>query len=130
VFKLTELGLLSLDQDTEGAPQYGKAEHLYTIKNIASKLKGWNIKVEDGCDIRAEKDGCKVAIEVETTKSNEKKQILYNVDRDAVWADKVVIVCPNKQKKLKIVDLLQAKAQEVTVITYRQIDKINEILEL
>ena len=130
VYKLTKEGLDYLDQDNTAAPQHGKAEHLNAIKNIASKLKGWDVKVEDGCDIKAEKDGRKVAIEVETTKSNEKKQILYNVDRDAAWADKVVIVCPNKQEKLKIVDLLQTKAQDVSVITYRQIDKINEILEL
>jgi hypothetical protein len=130
VYKLTKEGLDYLDQDNTTTPQHGKAEHLNAIKNISSKLKGWDVKVEDGCDIKAEKDGRKVAIEVETTKSNEKKQILYNVDRDSAWADKVVIVCPNKQEKLKIVDLLQAKAQDVSVITYRQINKINEVLEL
>ena len=93
-------------------------------------LRGWKVEVEKDCDVRAENGKIKVAIEVETGKSHDRKQIIRNVKRDSTWADKIVIVCTNQEAKTKIVDLLKSKAQDVSVITYRQIDKINEILEL
>lgn len=128
--RLTKEGLEFIDKESKQAPQYGKSEHIYIKNKIASILKDWKVKLEDGCDIRAEKDGLKVAIEVETGKSNEKEQILYNLERDSKWADKIVIVCPNKRIKLNISELLGAKTQETTILTYRELDNISEILKL
>lgn len=131
ILKLTKKGIEYIDEEPgNSAPQYGKSEHVFIKERIFSILKDWEIKIEDGCDIRAEKNGLKVAIEVETGKSNEKKQILYNVKRDSVWADKIVVVCPNKEIKLQVMDVIQAEAQFVVIITYREIGKIEEILAL
>ena len=130
VLKLTKKGIDLIEADAgKSAPQYGKSEHLYIKEKISNILKNWEIKIEKGCDIKAEKNGCKVAIEIETGKSNEKKQILYNVDRDLKWADKVVIVCPNKEIKLDVMDQLQARTQEVIILTYREMDNLPMILD-
>ena len=93
-------------------------------------LRGWKIEIEKGCDVRAENGDLKIAIEVETGKSHDKKQIIRNIERDSAWANKIVIVCTNQEAKTKIVDMLQVKAQDVVVTTYSQIDKLPEILKL
>lgn len=128
--KLTKKGFEYIGREEKGeAPQHGKSEHVLTIKKIASILKDWNVEIEDSCDIKATKDGYTVAIEVETGKSKDKKQLLYNLRRDSDWADKVVIVCPNKKAKLKIEEITKDETTgDKTIITYRQIDKLNEIL--
>jgi len=128
VLRLTKRGLEYIDIKNTNAPQYGKSEHLFMKNKIASILKDWKIKVEDGCDIRAEKNGYKFAIEVETGKSNDKKQIIYNLDRNIKWADQVVIICPNKQIKVNITELLGARAQDVVIVTYIEINNLPEIL--
>ena len=130
-FKLTDKGLEYLGKErVNEAPQHGKSEHVFIINKIASLLKDWNVRVEDGCDIKAEKDGYVVAIEVETGKSKGKNQFLYNLKRDSAWADKIVIVCPNKKAKLKIEWTIKDETKiETVIITYRQIEKLNDILK-
>ena len=129
--KLTDKGLEYLEcEDEKNPPQHGKSEHVFTVNKIASVLKDWNVKVEDSCDVKAERDGYSVAIEVETGKSKDKKQLLYNLRRNSDWADNIVIVCPNKKARLKIEEIIKDETTtETSVITYRQIDKLKEILK-
>ncbi len=130
-YRLTEKGLEYVDKEQKKtAPQYGKVEHIIIKDRVASVLRGWKVEVEKGCDVRVENGRVKIAIEVETGKSHDKEQILRNVERDSTWANKIVIVCTNREAKSKIVEDLQAKAQEVIVITYAQIDNLPEILKL
>lgn len=129
VYRITKKGTEYLDTKSKNeAPQYGKQEHTTVRDRIVSQLKSWKVEIEKGCDIKAEKEGFKVAIEVETCKGKQKNQIAYNVDRDLTWADEVIVVCPNKQAKLKITEILREMAHDVKIITYRQISKINDIL--
>ncbi len=99
------------------------------INKIVPLLKDWNVEVEKGCDIKAEKNGRNVAIEIETRKANHKNQMMYNIKRDSAWADKIVLVCPNKINKTDIENVIKDETDKAIVITYREIDKINEILE-
>ena len=128
--KITEKGLDYLGlTEKKPAPQYGKTEHLQIKKRIESELKDWNTKIENGCDLTAQKDGYLVAIEVETGKTHDKKQVIYNVRRDSDWADQILIVCPNKDHKIKIEELVKDETTtETKVVTYRQINKINDII--
>jgi hypothetical protein len=130
-FKLTNKGFEYLEmKDEKTPPQHGKSEHVFIIDKIASILKDWHVTVEDSCDLKAEKECYSVAIEVETGKSKDNKQILYNLRRNSDWADRVVIVCPNKKAKLKIEELIRNETTtETTVITYRHIKKLNKILK-
>ncbi len=131
IYSLTDKGLDYLDkEDKKAAPQYGKAEHIIIKDRIASVLRGWKVEVEKDCDVKADNGRIKVAIEVETGKSHERNQIIRNVERDSVWADKIVIVCTNLEAKTKIVEMLDTKAEDVVVITYKQIDQLPEILKL
>ena len=131
ILKITPEGYQYLgEKERKTAPQYGKTEHRLMVSRVASMLKGWNIKIEDGCDIRAEKNGFRVAIEIETDRTNQKQQILYNVRRDLTWADRVIIICPNKDTKIRIAEMLQAESQKTIIITYRQINRIHEILRM
>jgi len=131
ILKLTKKGFEYIDtEEVKSAPQFGKAEHIIIKEKVASLLAGWAVKVEDGCDIKAEKDGKKVAIEIETGKTNEKKQILYNFKRDSAWADIIVFICPNKQVKLDVVEVLGSNAEDATVMTYRELENLPEILAL
>ncbi len=128
--KLTKKAFDYLDSEQKKtAPQYGKTEHLHIKKKIESELKGWNTEIENGCDLTAQKDGYLVAIEVETGKTHDKKQVTYNVRRDSDWADLIVIVCPNKKSRLEIEKLIKDETRtETKVITYRQIKKIKDII--
>jgi DNA-binding PadR family transcriptional regulator len=130
-YKLTKKGLEELDQDTVNKPpQHGKSEHLMLKDKIASKLKGWDVKIEDGCDISAKKDGYEVAIEVETCKTKDKNHILRNIRRDSSWADEIVMVCPSKKTEMMIKKLVKTEnTPELTIITYEQIEKLNDILK-
>jgi predicted transcriptional regulator len=128
--KLTDEGLEFISKEgVKNPPQYGKDEHIYMINKIVPLLKDWNVKVEEGCDIKAEKNGHNVAIEIETRKANHKNQVLYNIKRDSAWADKIVLVCPNKTDKTDIEKIIQDKTDKAIVITYRQIDKIDQVLK-
>jgi hypothetical protein len=128
--KLTDSGLEFISYDgIKTPPQYGKDEHIFMINKIVPLLKDWKVKVEEGCDIKAEKNGQNVAIEIETRKANHKNQVLYNIKRDSAWADKIVLVCPNKTDKSDIENVIKDETDKAIVITYREIDKINEILE-
>ncbi|MCD6477869.1 MAG: DUF87 domain-containing protein [Candidatus Aenigmarchaeota archaeon] len=128
VLKLTEKGLEALNQKGKSPAHQGGPEHIYLENRIASILrKNWIVRIERGCDVRAEKDNYKVAIEIETGKSNRKEQILYNVKRDLRWADKVVVVCPNKNARLKINEML-AGFDRVVIITYSEVDELEDFL--
>ncbi len=128
--KLTDKGLEFISKGgVKNPPQYGKDEHIYMINKIVPLLKDWNVEVEKGCDIKAEKNGRNVAIEIETRKANHKNQMMYNIKRDSAWADKIVLVCPNKINKTDIENVIKDETDKAIVITYREIDKINEILE-
>lgn len=126
--KLTEKGLGALGKKGKNPAHHGGSEHIFMVNRIASILrKNWTVGIEKGCDVRAEKDGYKVAIEVETGKTNEKEQVVYNVKRDMRWADKVVVVCPNKEARLKIKERLGG-IEKVVTITYSEVDEMEEFL--
>jgi predicted transcriptional regulator len=128
--KLTDSGLEFISNDViKTPPQYGKDEHIFMINKIVPLLKDWKVKVEEGCDIKVERNGHNVAIEVETRKANHKNQVLYNIKRDSTWADKIVLVCPNKTDKSDIENVIKDETDKAIVITYRQIDKIDQILK-
>jgi hypothetical protein len=129
VFNLTKKGLEYIEIEKGRPPQYGKSEHVYMVNKIANSLKDWDVKVEDGCDIKVKMDASEYAIEIETGKSKDKKQILYNIKRDSAWANKIILVCPNKTAKIDIEDIIKDDSNKTTVITYRQIEKISQILK-
>lgn len=107
--------------------QFAKSEYISIKNKIDSILKDWNVKVENVCDIKGEKGGYKVTIEVETTKSNEKKQLRYNVERNRGWADKIIIVCPNKKAKLEIEENLNDGNQgNLAILTYKQMGNLTD----
>jgi len=127
--KLTDKGLEVLDKRGKHPAHQGGSEHIFLENRIASILrKNWTVRIERGCDVRAERDGYKVAVEVETGKTNEKEQMLYNVKRDLRWADKVVVVCPNKDARLEINERL-AGIEKVVVITYSEVDDMEDFLD-
>ncbi|UCE73778.1 MAG: hypothetical protein JSV56_12245 [Methanomassiliicoccales archaeon] len=81
----------------------------------------WYVRIEeDDCDIKAEKGGAKLAVEVETGKRKKYDHILRNLKRDLKWADRVVIVCPNKQIEQKISQLVRDKSENTDVFTYSE----------
>jgi DNA-binding PadR family transcriptional regulator len=129
VFNLTKKGLEYIEIEKDRPPQYGKSEHVFIVNKIANSLKDWDVKVEDGCDIRIKKDDNEYAVEIETGKSKDKKQILYNIKRDSAWANKIILVCPNKTAKIDIEDLIKDNSDKINVITYRQIGNISQILK-
>jgi len=127
--KLTGKALQALCIRGKTPAHYGGSEHVFMVNKIASILrKNWDVKIEDSCDVRVEKNGRKIAIEVETGKAKDDSQLLYNVKRDSKWADKIIVVCPNKQNKLQIEEKL-AGFEKVEVITYAEVDKVEEFLD-
>lgn len=75
------------------------------------------------------RDGKKIAIEVETGKSNDKKQLVYNIERNRGWADKTIIICPNKKTKLEIQGILNnGNEDDIAILTYRQINNLTDFL--
>jgi len=127
--KLTRKALQALGIRGKTPAHYGGSEHVLMVNKIASILrKSWDVKIEDSCDVRAERNGRKIAIEIETWKAKGDSQLLYNVKRDSKWADKIIVVCPNKQSKLDIEEKL-AGFEKVDVITYAEVDRVEEFLD-
>lgn len=131
VFKLGKKALEILNLEKEGPPaHYGKEEHVF-IKNKIAEVIGnrWHVDIENGCDVRVEGNGKKIAIEVETGKSNDKKQLVYNIERNRGWADKTIIICPNKKTKLEIQGILNnGNEDDIVILTYKQINNLTDFL--
>jgi len=122
VIKLSECGLDIIGAEREGTPaHHGGTEHITMVKDLAGILdeEGWNVKVEEGADIRAERDGRIIAVEVETCKSFNRDQILRNISRNLRWADQVLIACPNLRDRMRIKKLIEPHGYEkVSIHTY------------
>ena len=125
ILKLTDNGYSLLGVEKEGLPaHYGKEEHVQVITEIADILNkdGWEVSIENGADIRAQKKDIRVAVEVETCKAFNEEQIVKNISRNLKWADEVVIVSPNNQTKTRIGKLVKDQGfEKVTLLTYDQI---------
>jgi DNA-binding MarR family transcriptional regulator len=125
ILKLTDEGYSVLGVEKEGLPaHHGKEEHLQIIKNAADILTrdGWNVTVEDGADIKAEKGNKRIAVEIETCKAFNQEQIIQNIAKNLKWADKIVIISPNLQTTAKIRKLTSGQGfEKVTFLTYEQI---------
>jgi len=87
---LTDEGRTALHEiGYESSPKqrWGSLEHEYWKHKVAEKLHqlGWSTKLEEPIngytDIVAEKDGAKIAVEIETGKSDWKKNIRKNLDK-------------------------------------------------
>lgn len=131
VFTLDKKALEMLCLERKKATsRYSSPEHVFIVKRIADILKSqWDVKIEDGCDVKVEGYGKKIAIEVETGKSKDKKQLLYNLERNRTWADKTIIVCPNKKAKLEIQESISNRNEDkLAILTYKQINNLMDFL--
>lgn len=124
ILRLTDEGYNLLGVEEEGTPaHYGGDEHRYMIEQVAKILSGngWRVVIEaDGCDVKAMyPDGRKKAVEVETCKEFNSEQILKNIQRDLMWAERVVIVNPNEETKQRIQRLVtEGGIEKVVLLTY------------
>lgn len=125
ILKLTDEGCSLLGVEKEGLPaHHGKEEHIQVVNEIATILieDGWKVSIENGADVRAQKDDERVAIEVETCKGFNEEQIIKNINRNLKWADMVIIVSPNNQTKARIGKLVREQGfEKVRLLTYEQI---------
>lgn len=125
VLRLSDNAKTILGLENEQLPaHYGGEEHREIIMKVADVLtgNGWDVQIEEGADIRAQKAGSKLAVEVETCKGHDRRQIITNIERDSVWADRIVIVCPNRAFKQEIKNLLRGQVnRNLSVITYNEI---------
>ncbi len=108
LLELTDAGRGALRNQGYEVPvrsHWGSLEHEYWKHKVAEKLKndGWAVTMEEPvngyADIMAEKDGHKIAVEIETGKSNWRANIEKIGDKDF---DKVLIVATNSQAFEKI----------------------------
>jgi hypothetical protein len=113
--------------EKNGLPaHYGKEEHLKIIDEASRILSidGWEVKIENGADIRAEKAGKKIAIEVETCKGNNEDQIVENLLKNLKWADGVIVISPNQQTRTKIGNLIRNQGiEKVVLLTYHEMSE-------
>jgi hypothetical protein len=127
VLKLTENGYHFLGMEKNGLPaHYGKEEHLRIIDEASRILTddGWVVEKENGADIRAEKAGVRIAIEVETCKGNNEDQIVENILKNLKWADGIIVISPNQQTRTKIGNLIRNQGiEKVVLLTYHEMSE-------
>jgi DNA-binding LacI/PurR family transcriptional regulator len=113
--------------EKDGLPaHYGKEEHLKIIDEVSRILSidGWEVKIENGADLRAEKAGKRIAIEVETYKGNNEDQIVENILKNLKWADGVIVISPNQQTRTKIGNLIRnQRIEKVVLLTYHEMSE-------
>ncbi|MBA3045317.1 MAG: DUF87 domain-containing protein [Euryarchaeota archaeon] len=121
--------VLDLGRRSESA-HHGGTEHIEMGRSIADILEadGWNCLIEDGCDVKAERDGFIIAIEVETGKAKTRSHLIKNLERDS-WADIIIVVCPNKVDKQEIEKIIaRNNIGNVFVITYGTVESIMDLI--
>ena len=82
----------------------------------------------NGCDVKAEKNGVVIAVEVETGKSKTWDHLIKNIERDN-WADRIVILCPNRDVRGRIEKEIAGKnIGKLIVISYDFIENLADLL--
>jgi hypothetical protein len=79
ILKLSDKALRVLGLEARGVPaHHGGEEHVVVVGRVAEVLRriGWSVEVEEGADVRAEKDGRRIAVEVETGRASSWGQLL------------------------------------------------------
>ncbi|MBN2266860.1 MAG: ATP-binding protein, partial [Candidatus Babeliaceae bacterium] len=106
--ELTRLGrkiLREMGFSISEKPRWGGLEHEYWKKKTAEKLEknGWSVKLEEPVngytDIIAEKDGGKLAVEVETGKSDWRANLQKNLQKGF---QQILIIATNPEAYRKI----------------------------
>jgi hypothetical protein len=98
-------------QRSSDSPRRGGPEHRYWIGKIADELRSNGFQVQTECpigsgktvDIVAEKNGHKIAIEVETGRSDTVKNVEKSIRNDF---DKVIVVSTSEWEKSRLADNL------------------------
>ena len=85
---------------------------------MAAKLRelGWEVQEEyKGCDIRADKDGKAIAVEIETGRTHT-DQLRRNLKHDLQWTKGIVIVTATQDISIGLQEWIRLEGLHVPVI--------------
>jgi len=142
VFELTEQGkdrAGKIGLKVSGTWRHGGTEHGYWVKEMTGLLRGQGFAVQverklgmgKSVDLEARRDGKKIAVEVETGKSD----VISNIRKDMeAGYERVLVVCLEDGLKGKILDQMKGlgfdRTEQVAVVNLKQALDVTTLEEL